>query len=186
MADGDCRDSGLPPQMCCADPQSPYIPHLPQSLPSVAPPHQITHTNPPTEISSFLWDHGYRLGNFRLLSHNGTDRVAHQQQELTSRSCDGWEVQDQGTQHVCCLLRPSSWFTDTSSHCALTYLKRWRRNLFIEACMHANVTSPIHGGLTPPYPPPKGPVSYHLHIRKSVFTAYEFRGGFLNCHSLFS
>ena len=29
----------------------------PRGLPSVAPPHQITHTNPPTEISSFLWDH---------------------------------------------------------------------------------------------------------------------------------
>lgn len=33
---------------------------------------------------------------FRLLSHNGTDRVAHQQQGLISHSCDGWEMQDQG------------------------------------------------------------------------------------------
>ena len=59
------------------------------------PAHQTTCTNPPTGTGSFLWGQ-IHLILFRLLSHNGTDRVAHQQHGLISPSCDGWEVQDQG------------------------------------------------------------------------------------------
>lgn len=67
----------------------------PRGLPSAAPPHQPTHTNPPTAIGSFLGGQNTSHSVQAFVTY-GTDRVAHQQQELISHSCDGWEVQDQG------------------------------------------------------------------------------------------
>ena len=61
-----------------------------------------------------------RLILFRLLSHSGTDRVAHQQQELISHSFDGWEVQDQGANTFAVSWDPLPGLQITSSHCALT------------------------------------------------------------------